>query len=279
MKFSWLVSIGAGLATAPSCLLGCQQQEDVVETRTEPWRAADTRGKGAPTTVESFVVVPNQGLDFDVRGRKAKPVGSLSGVEGRVSVPLDSLSKTQGELLFDLSRVRIANQQEADTPSFTREALRWLGLGEETSPTADARMARFVVQSLRELSHERPWTAPIRKRDDGRPGQIRKIMGEAVGTLKMRSLSVERHIPVWLYFYYDRSATAHIVPEKVVVELRGDAQIPLAEYEIVPRNARGHDISEQQSLLGQEVGNVIRVRGSLTFRHSQAAEKHDNLAP
>ncbi len=258
---------------------GCDERNAPPPIRTEPWRVDTTSAQETAGQKHRFEVAPDQQLQFSLKGSRAEPVGRLEGISGQVDVSLHDLAQTRGKLSVDLRRISILNEQEANTPSFTGEALRWLGLGHRAPSETEYRYAEFTLDGLHTLSHETPYSGSIRSRDDGAKGQVRRVSAEVRGKLQMRTFSVERSVPVWILFYYDQSATPELQPEKIVVELRGKLGVPLAEYEIVPRDDAGHVVSDQLTLLGQEVGKIARISGSLALRRSQVAKDGDSVAP
>jgi hypothetical protein len=248
-------------------LPACQPKTEESPARTEPWRrqeAGTAQEKEAKAL--RYEVEPGQSLHWDLRGRKARPQGTVGGITGSVEVRLHLLEKTTGTVRFDLSSLLVEGSSEPPE-DWTAEAKRWLGLGARDA-TKFAR-ASFEIESLRDLSHRLPHKAARRSREDGKAGEVRRLYATAVGKLMLRSLSVDRKIPLTVEFYYAEPATADTIPDRIVAELRGGPQVPLEEYEIMPRDGLGNLVSEKLGLLGQEVGRTARMNGRIAFQRSQ----------
>jgi len=156
--------------------------------------------------------------------------------------------------------------------STTLEALRWLGLGEKVAAgeREKNKSAIFEFHSLRSLSHQNSSAGALVKVDSSaKEGAYRRqVHATFDGELSLRGFSVKRTVPATLLFDIpDKNAP----PRTIEVRLRGNVTVPLSEYEIAPRGPEGHLISEKQSLLGKEVGNLVQVTGSLELEKVSTA--------
>lgn len=266
------------ISLTASCFFACKNGEEEPEARTEPWKKESSQEEKLQANKKVlYRVAPGQLLHFELPGKKARPEGAISGLSGQLSVDLNALEFVEGQLEFDLRQLRIApdsarltaskrNRPPSDAPDSydgTLLAQQWLGLGARAPDREQLAQASFVVRSARALSHPSAHAGAHRKREDKKPGEARKVFVTAVGELKMRGLSVDRHIQLTLHFIYPEKAVRGSVPEKITASLRGNIHVPLAEYEIKPRDAAGHVISDQLSLLGKVLGTVAKVSGTI----------------
>lgn len=275
------------LISSAFAVFSCDRPKTEEPARTEPWQKESDQ---IPTTQAAkkheFQVAPGQLLQFELPGRSARPEGAIGGISGSILVDLNALQFVSGELYFDLDELRVVPEstrpsakKKKDTGTAqlhfgydgTQLARQWLGLGAQVPQREENRRASFVIESARHLSHPHAYAGALRKREDGAPGEARQVYLSAVGQLKMRGLSVERLISLSAVFYFPESTERegpgrkNSVPDKITVSLRGETHVPLAEYEISPRDAAGHVITEQLDLLGPVIGSVAKMSGTIEF--------------
>ena len=263
--------------------------------RTEPWKKeAENVPSEQSKRKRIFQVAPGQLLQFELPGRQARPEGAVGGISGSILVDLNALQFVSGELRFDLQELRVvpestrasskkkkgaaangAEKTASETYDGTKLAHQWFGLGSQVPHHEENRQAVFVVESARDLSHPNAYSGALRKREDGAVGEVRQVYLSAVGQLKMRGLSVDRLISLTAKFYFPEPAKRGSVPSKIGISLRGATHVPLAEYEISPRDAAGHIISEQLDLLGPVIGSVAKMGGTIEFLPKSEPSAHE----
>ena len=265
-------------------IFSCDNPKMEEPERTEPWKKeAEDVPSDQSTKKRMFQVAPGQILQFELPGRQARPEGAVGGISGHILVNLNALQFVSGELHFDLQQLRVV--PESTRPSLkkkngtangsettasepydgTKLAHQWLGLDAQVPHHEKNRRATFVIESARDLSHPNAYSGALRKPEDGAAGEVRQVYLSAVGQLKMRGLSVDRLISLTAKFYFPKSTKRGSVPSKISISLRGATHVPLAEYEISPRDAAGHVISEQLDLLGPVIGSVAKMSGTIEF--------------
>jgi len=259
------------LAVVATC--ACEEASETTAVRTEPWKKEQALKVGADRQKTSkFRLASAQKLDFELKARKNKSSGTLSGIQGELNLDLKKLDSVSGSVSVDLRELtfniegRPSSEKETSPPdaNWNDEALLWLGLGskvKERNKEGNYR-ATFRFRSADQLSHPSARSGASRKRPDGAPGNARQVYATAIGDLSLGGLSVHRKIPVTLLFIYDEQSAS---PSRLRVTIRRALRVPLAEYEIRPRDRRGNIVTEKLKLLGTHIGTTAKVTGSLDF--------------
>ena len=226
-------------------------------------------------------------IDLSIRAGEAVAVVGPSGSGKTTLLRLlnGTLPPTRGEVLVDLKEIRMEatadrlqkkakkkrKDGEEEPPLFppdtnwTDEAHRWLGLGRrmDDAKLQENSKALFKFTSLSDVSQMSAHLGGRKKKEDG--GEIRKVYATGQGELSLRGFSVQRSLPVTVFFHYSDKASQRAVPESIEVVLRRDFRVPLSEYDIEPRDDSGRTITGRWKALGRLVSDTARITGSLHF--------------
>lgn len=270
-------------------LPSCEQKETKSETPTEPWLKdeAEREHSEAPSRLR-YQLDSGATLSLTLPTRGTKPTGRFSRLRGYAEFNVEELALSRGRIAVELDSLEMDNLPKPDDPSTeqenpelyrdaTREALRWLGLGENVAQETrlEHQVAVFEFGSLRSLSHTSAHTGSLRKTAGS--GRARQVYATADGELSLRGLAVQRQFPTTLLFVFPDSETK--VPDSVEVTLRSGVTVPLSEYEIVPRGPDGHENAKRLGLIGSIVGSQAKIIGTLKFTRSglsPAGKGHDS---
>ena len=242
----------------------------------------DAQAAGRPSQV--FRVDAGQKLAVSLPAKSANPQGELRGIAGDIKLDHAHLHGIKGQISFDLRQLvmtpedPIRSQAKKSPPPDSNEippvrdwtpiAQQWLGL---TGPDrAAAQWAHFAIEGARELSSDRAWQGRTSKTRGSAEEEVVEVRGIVEGRLSVRNLSTHRRFPVKLLFFYKGKASSQQPPRAVEVELQAGVSVPLAEHEIVPRDAQGHKNSADVALLGLRVGRTARLSGILRLTARQA---------
>ncbi len=280
------------LSTSLSLLLaGCEQDASKKEVPTEPWRRDDAPDPKKGTAArQRYVVAADSTLSFSLPTKRTKPQGTLHAISGHLVLDPAQLQFVSGEIHVDFSQVQMDESvrppeqsgpesswtisprlaQDLAASSWTTQARNWLGLGKDVAQSKRFPTAKFVIESARDLSHPRADAGAMRRPSEGSSYKsVRVVDGTVVGTLSLNHLSVARTVGVRLLFFYDEGTVSRETqPNAIEVHLRGNLGVLLSEYEIGPRDAAGHELSELSAVLGHWVGDTALVSGQLTFQKS-----------
>lgn len=282
------VLVSWGLSFLLLLTSGCDKKKpDETPEPTVPWKKEERPGKGSERQLAVFEIAPNQSLEFDLPTRRSKPGGKLWGISGNLNIDLQKLEASSGELAVDLRRLefvvpplkpaakkkaakdvdepRARGIEDWDSIDWSGEARRWLYLGSKVSAAERDRaaLARFTIHSLRDLSHPGASSGARLSSKSAEGLEIRQVRVTAIGELSWRGLSVHREVPLVLRFQFESPLSDGSTPVALEVGLHGNLLVPLAEYEIEPRDEAGHSQSNEQKLIGQVVGSNTRIRGEL----------------
>lgn len=267
--------LGAILALAS----GCEDPQPTARVRTEPWR----RDQGDSASLEAspikYRVMPGAQLQLALPTRRAQPQGTFRQVTGELALDLKQLQFTRGRIQVHLPGLSMNDalplpplDRTALDPalgaaltaaSWTTHAHNWLGLGALVERSARAETAIFEIDSARDLSHPRAALGQPVSPPPGPHKSARLVRATVVGKLSLRHRFVVRSSEVELWFLYDGDVTREAIPAQIEVRLRGRWDVPLSEYDIVPRDGAGQVQSELLGVLGELVSRTAQITGSL----------------
>lgn len=274
----WCLSAGA--------MSACDQSDhERAPVRTEPWR----RDQGGDPTKKAhtfkYRIEPGAQLDVALPTRRALPHGTFKQVQGELVIDVDQLQFLKGHVEVDLSSLHMddgltlppieSTKLDASlyalltSETWTTHAQNWLGLGTLVLPVERATSARFVIESAKDLSHPRAHMGASRLLPPDRASykHARVIHASAVGSLTLRHRTVARTLDVVATFYYNTKASSDATPQALDVQIRGKWDVPIAEYDVRPRDAAGHEQSALGGVVGQLVGGTAQITGTLPLKN------------
>lgn len=274
-----VLSWGAAFTMASAC----KDREQSAPERTEPWRRDQAEDSTKQTQTINYRVLPGARLQLALPTRRAAPQGTFTQVSGELSLDLNQLQFTRGRVLVHLPSLTMNDalplpplEHTSLDPGFglalaatswTTHAQNWLGLGAAVEPSARSDAAVFEIDSARDLSHPRAALgAPApRSASLGSHKHARVVHATVVGKLALRHRFVVRTSEVEVWFYYDEEVTKNAIPSELEVRLRGRLDVPLSEYDIVPRDSAGHEQSDLVVVLGELVNRTAQITGTVRF--------------
>jgi hypothetical protein len=248
------------LRLAAACLLclACDEREPP-KARTEPWenpafRAAATASSiasAAPVAAQRYLLASSD-VRFSLPARERTPQGVISGASGELELGADGVSVARCELRFDMTTLAVRAEDDAgDQAAYTQRALEWLELGSSVAPSTRERhrFATLEVSALERVEEQRVAAS---------------FRATAVGRLSLHGFRV----PVEAAITFERSG------DRLVVRSARPLLDKLAEHDLRPRNAEGHLVGSELTLLGTRVGREARVDFQLVFTAAPALDKN-----
>lgn len=284
---SWRLALMVSVLVASACT----PEKKPSAERTEPWLRDDPKGRTQTTSTKTkYIVGAGANLELTVPSRRTKPQGTIQGISGHIILDAEQLQFVQGTIDIDLLQLKMDDQlalppsdqlKKVLTPSlekrlteqsWSEQAYNWLGLGSNVSTRTQLARATFSIESAKELSHPRASLGATRQVTTSNEAEVLKDSGQTsrivnatvVGRLTLRNISVARFLRVQINFIYD-GAPSEGVPSAIVITLREPFSVPLAEYDIRPRDRAGHHISELNEIVGYLLGNTALIQGSITL--------------
>ncbi len=281
-------------------LLGCDEKQAPKEKRTEPWPAPAVASKKASLERGAqleYALEPGQKIEFELSTKSNTIAGVFPIVRGSLRIDPMQLTQSDSKLSIDLGAVRITSGSDKENPGYSITAQNWLNVG-ASLPEATRERRRWATFLLEEVTDSKVTSAHEAPLDRGAmkaferagadaaadasaadaaptaldvPAEIRSTRARVLGSLEMNNRRIVQPYDVELQFLYPARATPGLAPETIVVNSTHKVRIPLAQYEIQPRNAAGVLVASELKLLGQEVGRVARLKFSLHFK-SQARD-------
>ncbi len=283
------------LCLAFALLAGCDKAPPPLE-RTEPWLAsaavsstASAPSPGVPA--RAFDLDPAVMASFELKGSQAAPRGQLRLGRGRILLDTVALVNTRGTLELDLTSVLMEGTSPGDARQRSEWARSWLGLGSSRPEATRVRLrwATFRLIALEEASAPgveqgelvRPSASSLEAgaprveagadaavdagSEPGVPTEQRRVDFTAVGELTLNARRVTRRVPLRAVFVLPRGRPAE-APLEVRLTTRAPLEVPLALFDIVPRDATGTVLAAEQRRVGTEVGSSARVELDLRLR-------------
>lgn len=243
---------------------GCDPEPSKPEP-TEPWlRGQDPSGAATTRSGQkplSCTLMPGGRFELSLSGSGIRGKGTLPVVRGELRLDERALGRTSGFLEFSLEGIEFADEAGTRVQAWTKEAHRWLGLGQLVTSGERARRARARVDidHVRAPSSDTLAGATEVSGDDGR--KARQVTGVAETELALGPFVVHHPIDVRARFLSGSAG----VTDQLVVELARPLRVALREHEIVPRDEGGAEIAAAASLVGREVGSLVGVLGQVMF--------------
>lgn len=263
-------------------LLAACSRPDPPPERTEPWPAVAVQ-KATAALVARYRIAPASHLEVSLATREAKLAGRIPGVDGALQLDLLDLRRSQGTLRIDVGALRFDVPDEVgEARQQTSEAQNWLDLGSSQPESARRRKrwAEFVVTRVSAseavAAHEGK-RRPTRRPDieaptpppssdpppadapDARAAETREVRLEVTGDLTFHGYRVEHTAAILLRLHYPEPASPETKPTRVEIQSRRPVLVPLAEYDVKPRDASGTFVAAGMKMLGTKVGRDARV--------------------
>ena len=289
-------AFGTFIAALVSCVsLGCDDKPAAADKRTEPWPAPAVASETSALQRgirHEYELEPAQTIEFELKTKTTTITGLFPIVRGSLSIDLMRLARSDSKLSIDLGATRITSGLDAENANHSITAQNWLNVG-ASLPEASRerrRWATFLLEKVEHTGVDAAHEAPVARQamkdleqaanaespDAGlsdasaeppsMPSEIRATRARLLGSLEMNNRRVTQHYEVELQFLYPARATPGLTPDVIVVNSTQAVRIPLAQYEIQPRNAAGVLIASDLKLLGSEVGRVAKLKFSLRFK-------------